>query len=487
MRIHSLPFELARSSHVSLPQQLVQGVVRAIRAGVFSRGAALPGSRTLARQLGVHRNTVIAAFEELEAQGWVEPAQGSGTRVSQELPLPADLPVARRTEQLGFGLRATPTSARRFEALPPRVLDFSAGLPDPRLFDVTALARAYRRALKLSRGRLLDFADPAGDERLRTALAAQVSARRGLAVSADELVITRGSQLAVHLLALALVRPGDAVAVESPGFPSFREAFAALGARLVPIPVDAEGLVTRRLLAVRRRLAAVVVTPHVQDPTTSTLSARRRLELLEFARTRRVPIVELDPDFEFSFDGPPVLPLASQDHAGVCLYVGTLSRALAPGLRTGFVVAPRALREQLLAIRAHVDRTGDPALERALAEMLEDGEVQRHSLKAKRVFTARRALLAGLLRHHLGAELDVTLPRAGLGLWLPVTRGIDVDAWAARALSEGVRVFPGSAFTWPPGELQALRLGFAHLNEAELEAAVLRLARSLPGRGRRRR
>ncbi|MDP3504193.1 MAG: PLP-dependent aminotransferase family protein [Myxococcales bacterium] len=472
-----MELELDRRSHVSLPQQLVQQVVLAIRSGRLPPGASLPGTRTMAETLGVHRNTVIAAVEELEAQGWLQTRQGLPSRVTSSLPLSADVAVATPKTRLGFPVRPWPGASRAFEAVPKGVLDFSAGLPDPRLFDAAALARAYRRSLRQTKGQLLGFGHPAGDERLRRALASQLASRRGLAVTADDVLITRGSQLAMHLLALALTRPGDSIAVEAPGYPSSRDAFACLGVKVMPIRVDGEGLDVEQLSRARA-LKAVLVTPHLQDPTTVTLSARRRLALLELARRRRFAVIELDTDFEFTFDGPPVLPLASQDTFGVVVYVGTLSKALAPGLRTGFVVAPPALRDTLLAVRGQVDRTGDAGLERALAQMVEDGEVQRHSLKARRVFLARRDLLVELLRRQLGGTLTFDVPRGGLGLWAHVDPALDVEAWAARALQAGVRFFPGRAFSPTRRRLPNLRLGFANLNETELVDAVRRLAQA---------
>lgn len=470
-------FALDRRSHVSLPQQLVERVVSLIRAGALPPGAPLPGTRTLAREAGVHRNTVNAAIDELEAQGWLETRHGRRSTVTTTLPL-VEAPHApeRDARALGFIVRPWRSAARAFEAVPKGVLDFSSGLPDPRLFDSAALARAYRRSLRQTKGQLLEFGSPAGDERLRRGIAEQLASRRGLTVTASDVLITRGSQLAMHLLALALTRPGDAVAVESPGYPSYRDSFTCLGVRTVAVPVDDEGLDVAALARVNRPLRAVVVTPNTHDPTTVTLSARRRLALLELARTRRFAVIELDSDSEFSFDGPPGLPLASQDRAGVAVYVGTLSKALAPGLRTGFVVAPKALRDTLLSVRGQVDRTGDAGLERALAQMLEDGEVQRHSLKARRVFQARRDWLVHLLHRHLGDTVRFEVPRGGLGLWLRVKPSIDVGAWAARALRQGVRFFPGRAFSPTGRPLHAMRLGFAHLDDGELERAVMVLA-----------
>jgi GntR family transcriptional regulator/MocR family aminotransferase len=475
-----LSLELDRRSHLPLPQQLGNALVEAIRAGRLPRGAPVPSSRQLAHDLGVHRNTVVAAFEDLRAQGWLESTLGSHTRVSRALP---DGPSAapRRSRDSGFELEPWRNSATTFEAVPRQVLDFTGGLPDARLVDVNALARAWRRALKRAPERLLGFGSPAGDPVLRERLATMLAARRGFAATADDLVVTRGSQLALHLLALAMVRRGDVVAVESPGYPSAREAFALPGARLLPIPVDDEGLdveqLARRLK--RTRIRALYVTPHQQDPTTVTLSARRRIALLELARRHRFAIIEADYDYEFQYDAAPVLPMASTDSHGVVVYVGTLSKALAPGLRMGFLVAPPKLREAVLAVRGQVDRQGDLVLERAVAELLEDGEVLRHSLKARRVFHARRDLLASLLRKHLGQVLSFEVPRGGLALWARA-QGVDVERWAAAARGRGVRFFTGRSYSPTGQRLPYLRLGFGHLDAKELEEAVRRMRASLP-------
>lgn len=240
------------------------------------------------------------------------------------------------------------------------------------------------------------------------------------------------------------------VAVESPGYPSAREAFTLAGARLLPIRVDAEGLDVEALArAVEKTpIRAVYVTPHCQDPTTVPLSARRRLLLLELARRHRFAVLEADYDHEFQFEGAPVLPMASVDRHGVVVLVGTLSKAIAPGLRMGFVAAPRPLLDTLVAVRGQVDRQGDLGLENAVAELLDDGEVQRHALRAKRVFLERRDLLSSLLRKELDGTLEFDVPRAGLALWARV-RGVDVERWAAAARAKGVRFFTGSA-SWLP-------------------------------------
>lgn len=481
VRSWELSLPLDRKSHQPLPQQLVLALVAAIRSGRLEPGDPLPGTRTFARTLGVHRNTVVAAFEELLTQGWLETTHASHTRVTRSLPVTGDQPARSRTRAMGFDLRPWGNSAPAFEAVPPGVLDFTGGLPDARLFPSDVLARAYRRSLKRSSGKLLAFGSPAGDLLLRERLAAMLASRRGLAVSAEDLLVTRGSQLALHLLSLALVREGDTVAVESPGYPSAREAFTLMGAKLLPIRVDAEGLDVSQLARAleRTRIRALYVTPHHQDPTTVTLSARRRLALLSLARQHRFAIIEADYDYEFQFEGAPVLPMASTDPHGVVVYVGTLSKALAPGLRMGFVIAPPALRATLLSVRGQVDRQGDLGLEHAVAELLEDGEVLRHSLRARRVFHGRRDVLVRLLRTQLKTALTFEVPRGGLALWARVADGIDVERWAKSSLAAGVRFFTGRQYAPNGRPLPFVRLGFGHLDEAELREAVKRMAKSL--------
>ena len=484
MRAWDLPLKLDRTSHLPLPRQLVQGVVAAIRKGALPPGAALPGTRPLAKALGVHRNTVIAAFDELQAQGWLETHRASHTRIAVDLPVAADVAPRGRSAQAGFALRPWGGSSRAFEAAPRAVLDFTGGLPDARLFPAEVLARAYRRALRRSKGALLDFGSPAGDPALRQRLATLLSQRRGIAVGPDDVLVTRGSQLALHLLSMALVRAGDVVAVESPGYPSARDAFTLFGAKLLPIAVDGEGLDVAALERALRKttIRALYVTPHCQDPTTATLSARRRLALLALARRHRFAIVEADYDHEFQYDGAGVLPLASDDTHGVVVYVGTLSKALAPGLRMGFVAAGRALLDALLAVRGQVDRQGDLVLEHAVAELIDDGEVQRHSLKARRVFQARRDALAAELHRQLPGALRFEVPRGGLALWARVDDGIDVEAWARATLQRGARFFTGRQYS-PTGKvLPWVRLGFGHLNENELAAAVGLMRAALPAR-----
>jgi len=478
---------LAVGADTSLPAYLriARAVADDVRRGRLRPGAELPGSRTLAASLGVHRNTVLAAYRELAAEGWIETSAARGTFVTEALPdarprrftgaAPRAAVPARVGFDLGPALDPLPSPA------PKGLLALAGGVPDLRFVPTDALARAYRRALKAEPRTALDYGDPRGHERLRAALAAMVSALRGLAAGPDQVLVTRGSQMGIDLAARALIAPGDVVAVESFGYRPAWEALRLAGARLVPLPVDGDGLVVDALvaLAARERVRAVYVTPHHQYPTTAVLAPGRRLSLLALCRAERIAVIEDDYDHEFHYQGRPVLPLASADDAGVVVYVGTLSKILAPGLRVGFVVAPEPLIARLATIRALVDRQGDRAVERAVAELLEDGEVQRHARRARRIYEARRAALAEALGARLGGALSFALPAGGMALWARAEGGIDVDAWADRALAAGVVLHTGRRFAFDGRRRPFLRLGFAALTEKEIAEAVRRVAAAL--------
>lgn len=462
--------------------QIVQAVVADIRRGRLLPGQELPGSRTLAERLSVHRNTVLAAYAELQAEGWIQTDRARSTRICEQLPELAT-PVPRRPRRastLGFALP-------RVVALPSLPGDegllLSDGTPDLRLTPRVALARAYRRVLRGRDSELLGYGDVRGNVRLRRALAAMLRATRGLEVNEDDVLLTRGSQMALTLLGRVLCVPGEVIAVEALGYRPAWQALGVEGTRLVPVPVDEEGLRVDALaeVAQRQRLRAVYVTPHHQYPTMVTLSASRRLALLELARRVGFAIIEDDYDHEFHYQGRPVLPLASADTAGVVVYVGTLSKILAPGLRLGYLVAPAALLERCASERMRLDRQGDLALEGAVAELLEEGELQRHVGRMRRIYRTRRdALLAALERYLPGTVQALPTP-GGMALWAQVN-GVDLDAWIARAAEQGLVLWCARDFSFDAHPGPQVRLGFARRSAEETARAIERLAQLLPTR-----
>jgi GntR family transcriptional regulator/MocR family aminotransferase len=311
-----------------------------------------------------------------------------------------------------------------------------------------------------------------------------VAAARGIVTDEHGVLITRGSQMALDLTARALVRPKDVVVMESPCYPNAASVFRRAGAEIVPIRVDEQGLDVAAVeaLARTRSVRLVYVTPHHQYPTTVVLSPTRRLALLDLAARKRIAILEDDYDQEFHYDGRPVLPLAHADRFGNVIYVGTLAKILAPALRLGFVVAPAPLLARMADERAVVDRHGDTVLECAVAELLEDGDVQRHVRKARRVYHGRRDALCDALDQRLSSALTYAKPQGGLAIWARAAAGIDVDRWHARAAERGLHFQIGKHFSFAGARSPFVRLGYASLDERTLAAAMRRLAESLPAR-----
>lgn len=485
VRPWSLPLEIDPAGDPPVFLQIARGVIDDVRRGRLRPGDPLPGSRALAATLGVHRNTVLAAWQELLAEGWIETAPARGTAISRELPDRAPRRLARPrgaarapSSHAGFDLGpALDPALSAVTSYPRDAIVLEGGIPDVGLAPVDALARAWRRALRQHTRAVLSYGDPRGDLSLRAAIASMVSSLRGVAATADHVIVTRGSQMALDLAARTLLAPGDVVAVEAYGYRPAWEAFRAAGARLVPIAVDAHGIDVAALAA-REPVRAVYVTPHHQYPTQRVLSPGRRLALLELARARRMAVLEDDYDHEFHYDGRPVLPLASADDAGVVVYLGTLSKVLAPGLRCGFIVAPPPLVDRLAARRRYIDRQGDLTTERCLAELLDDGTLARHARKTRRIYQSRRDAMVEALTTHFGDAMTFTPPAGGMSVWVTMTDGTDVDAWLADAAARGVFARGARHFAFDGRSRPHARLGFAAHDPRRLREGVKRLAES---------
>lgn len=469
--------ELSSSETSPLFVRIARAISADIRRGRLSSRARLPGSRELGKRLGAHRNTVLAAYAELEQEGWITSERARGTFVAQVLPekrprrfKPPEPPRLR-------SLELAPLTLPDAGAVPKGALALLGGVPDARLMPRAALARAYRRVLKQD-GHTLDYGSPYGDPKLLSALGTLLGAARGVVAGANELVVTRGSQMALHLAARALCRPGDVIAVEALGYPPAWEGFRLSGAQLSAVPVDRAGLCLDALerLAQTVPLRAVYVTPHHQYPTTVTMTAPRRLGLLALAERYGFLILEDDYDHEFHWAGRPVLPLASADPGRMVVYIGTLSKVLAPGLRLGYLVARAEIAERVARLRTFVDRQGDHAVERAVAELIEDGELERHAKRAARAYLERRETLVECLQREFGERMRFDLPPGGLALWVRLRLSMGAERFAELAQARGVLIQSARRFAFDGRAREFLRVGFPALEPAEIRRAVRTLS-----------
>ncbi len=474
-----------RQSQTPVYLQVAHALIDEIRRGRLSTGAALPGTRDLSRSLAVNRKTIVQAYEELRAQGWVQSERTRGTFVSSHLP---SIERAREPVTLA-GMPAAPDfrllgGAPEIPLLLPQAdaLQFDDGAPDTRLVPVNVLARAYRHALvRRSRRNALAYSDPRGTLELRTAVSSMLNLDRGVPTTPDNICLTRGSQMAIYVTARILATHGDAIVMEELSYPPARESFRCAGAEVIAVGLDAQGMRVDELEKIcrRKRVRAVYVTPHHQFPTTVLLPPDRRLRLFALAAQFGFAIVEDDYDHEFHFSHQPMLPLASADPDGRVVYIGSMSKLLSPSLRLGYLAAPKAFIDRAAAEIMMIDRQGDPATEAAVAELIAIGEIHRHTRKVMKIYAERRALLAQLLRAELSGQIDFDLPHGGLAVWVRFRAGVDPARLAELARIQRLQLLPGGAFSISPKRVQGARLGFASLDPDELRRAVQRLGAAL--------
>jgi GntR family transcriptional regulator / MocR family aminotransferase len=488
LRPWSFKITVRRGGRIAVYLQIAHALIEEIRRGRLAPGNALPGTRELADSLDINRKTVVEAYDELAAQGWVKTDRTRGTFVSSELPVREEkngtlrkLPPARMPDRPDYRLVGTAPNIPAF--LPEKdLLIFDDGAPDTRQVPVAALARAHRSALTLLAQRnRLGYGDPRGALALREAVSTMLNVDRGLSTTPDNVCLTRGSQMAIYLTTRILAGPRDCVAMEELSYPPARESFRAAGAEVLSIGLDESGMRIDELEETcrKKRVRAVYVTPHHQFPTTVLLKPDRRLRLLALAEQFGFAVVEDDYDHEFHFVHRPMLPLASFDPWGKVVYIGSMSKLLTPSLRLGYIAAPKSFVDRAAAEIMMIDRQGDPATELAVAQLIADGEIHRHTRKAMRLYAERRLMMETLLAERFGGRVEFTLPDGGLAIWVKFTEKVDMEGLVRTARAKGVMILPGNAFTISGRSIRATRLGFASMNAAELDSATRRLRQAL--------
>ncbi|MXN16249.1 aminotransferase class I/II-fold pyridoxal phosphate-dependent enzyme [Pseudooceanicola sp. GBMRC 2024] len=441
------------------------GLRAAILSGRLAPGRALPSSRALAGQLGLGRNMVVEAYEQLAADGLTEARPGAGTFVAASLPPPPHEAPAQPPQPDLWDRRQEAFALGQTEATP----------------DLLArLGAATRRAIAQAGPDLLSYGDPRGSPALRREIAAFLAAHRGLACDPDCIVVVSGTQHGLRLCLDALLPDGAPVWMEDPGYTTSRDTLIAAGMSPVPVPVDAAGIDVAAGRALSPQAVAAYVTPSHQFPLGRTLEMTRRVQLIDWARSTGAWILEDDYDSEFRYAGPPLSALAglAPDHV---IYIGTFAKMVFPGLRIGYLVLPpRALRP-VLAARAALDRFSAPFLQEALAELMREGHLARHLRRVGRSYRTARDLLAAELRESSGGALVPEVPDQGLHMVVRAGPGLSPRALAKLRRSDGpvLRLLSDCRFG-PPGE-EALILGFSGHDLT----AIRRGARSLGKAARR--
>jgi len=452
---------------------LSQRIIQVITSGLLAPGSKLPGVNQMAKIVGLNRLTVLKAMDELEIEGWVRKKPRSGTYVSENLPvnMPREIGLLQKKKKPLPVLTPAEISSNPQNFFR---LSFNDGYPDYRLFPVKEVARAFSTAFKDNHDKpSLLYYDVYGQQVLRASLANYIYQTRNIKCSAEQLIVTRGSTLGIYLVAKGVCVRRDTVAMAEPGYRSARQAFVNEGLRVLSIQVDEQGLDTEHLKQVlkREKIKLLYVTPHHQYPTTVTLSAERRMELLKLAEQHNFYLLEDDYDFDFQYDRRPILPIASIDQLHRVIYIGGFSKALSPAIRLGYVLAGAPIIQEMGKWRRVIDRQGDSIQELAFAKLINDGVIEKAIRKAIKVYKERRDFTYSIFQQELSEVISLHACNGGLAFWAKFHRNPDeVEHIIRRAYSKELFIIPPARLLGRPG--QYTRMGFASMDIDEIGEAV---------------
>ncbi|WP_394841103.1 PLP-dependent aminotransferase family protein [Pendulispora brunnea] len=465
----TLHLPIDRASGIPIYRQIYDGLRQAILDGVLRPRQKVPSTRALAEQLDVSRLPVLTAYEQLLHECYLEGRIGSGTFVSAALP-----DHMLRSPDAAYRHPRPLPAARDYGGLGP----FRTSLPALDQFPQALWARLVARHAHAMTRAQMAYGDPAGVVALRDAIAEHLRAARGVRCEAEQVLVVPGSQAALRVAAAVLLARGDGVAVEEPGYPGARAALTAGGARAIPVPVDEEGLRVSALRT-RGRVRAAYVTPSHQYPLGTSMTAARRLELLDWASRQKAWILEDDYDSDYRYVSRPLGALQGMDAHARVIYIGSFSKVLFPALRIGYVVVPPALLPRFADARASLDLFSPTLYQLALAEFLREGHFARHVRRMRGVYLKRRdALLTGLARHCSG-RLFVHNADAGLHVTVLLAAGMNDGDVVARMAARGLTATELSACYAGRTRRQGLLLGFGGSTERRLLEATRILGETL--------
>lgn len=482
-----LPIRIDENGVQSLQLQVFEQIRHLILDGRLKPGAPMPGSRVLATDLNLSRNTVVLAYERLECEGYLQVRKPTGTFVSTSVvfdspSVPEALPTEEQeTAALKLRARLVFRGEPHVVVSPhaePVPYDFWVGRPDARLFPAKTWKRLINNSQRRMQTGISRYGEPQGLASLRQAVADYAGAARGIKADAGQVLITNGIQEGLSILARLFIRPGTDVAIENPCYRGAANLFASHGAKLLPVPVDQDGVDVTKLPS---EAALIYVTPSHQYPTGAMLSLERRARLLEWARRGHAYIVEDDYDSDFYYDGAPLPALQSLDEHGQVIYLGTFSKSLAPGLRVGYMIVPRPLVDTATAVKALLNNCSPLLSQVLLAEFVASGAFMHHLRRIRTSYCARRDCLVDALRRHFG-DVDLGGTQGGMHLvWRLPQEFLAADLErACRAHGVGIySVTTGNAFVADdPAERYAriVMLGYAALDEQEITEGIRRIA-----------
>ena len=484
--ISMLPFKtlikIDRACHPAVYIQLANGLINLIRDGKIIPGTFLPGTREMARLIQMHRKTVINAYDELAAQGWIESLPQKGFRVVPDLPIVKPRtynPKSNFTHPRAFteDLLQLPVLIRPGLVSEPAdgAIIVDDGFPDPALSPHESFLQQYRQMLRTEEyHRISSQIDLGGVPHLKSATSTFLNRTRGLNITGEHLIITRGAQMAIYMAAALLIRPGDNVVVSDPSYFMANLIFQKLGAVIHRVAVDQEGMDVDQLenLLKTKRFRMLYVIPHHHHPTTVTMSSARRIQLLNVIKQYELWTIEDDYDYDFHYRNSPILPLASTDHGGRIIYIGSYTKLLGASFRIGYIVAERHFIHQAIRFKRLIDIRGDFMMESALANLIENGELGRHIKRSKKIYAERLESASKLIAATFAESISFEKPQGGMALWLRFDQQYPLAQILLKASARNLQLQGSAYFEGHITNLNSLRFGFASLSEDRMVQAL---------------
>lgn len=487
LRPWNLNMEIVRGSATPIHIQIAETIVNEIQRGRFLPGSVLPGTRELANKLELNRKTVVQAYDELISKGWLTTESKRGTFVSSRVLMvnqsskvnkPLFMPISSAKHRLPADLMLNDVQLKQpSQKAAAQYLYLSDDLPDARLIPYTLFSRAMRHATtSLTRNNKLHYSDPRGSVILRKAILNMLNMERGFHADLEHICIVRGSQMGLFLAAHLIADTNSCFVVEQLHNPLARETFKNSGARILTVGHDQNGIQIDALekLCINHPVKAIYVTPHHQMPTGVVMPMENRKALLKLAERYQFVIIEDDSGCELNDSKNMLPPIASLDNNGHVIYIGSLSKVLAPGFRVGYVVASAPIISHYASDISMIDRQGNSMIEAAIAELLHTGEIKRHINKTAKIYQERKIHLIHLIHTELSEFCTVINCTNGLGIWLDLASDIRLDLLIEDAEKEKIILHSPNYYSEHIA-VSGLRLGFAHLNKEEMTSAIHRL------------
>ncbi|SKB63895.1 aminotransferase-like domain-containing protein [Daejeonella lutea] len=480
MAVQTLPYNnlihIDRRLDIPVFKQVADGFIKLIENKKLKPGVELPSTRQLAQMLKLNRSTTVAAYDQLNIMGWIVTSPRKAVLVAHKLPIITPQSFNENVNKNDSNPFYNQINTVKSDILSrPYHLVINDGYPDARIAPLQILADTYKSLQGKYYKHIGIISEPSiGSTLLRTELASFLTQTRGLDITEDHILTTRGAQGAIFIAAQMIVKPGSKVIVGDLNYRMANKVFEQLGGDLIKVKVDENGIDVDQIeeLCRTERPDLIYLIPHHHHPTTVTLSAERRRKLLMLIKEYTIPLIEDDYDYDYHYESSPILPLASSDHDGLVIYIGSISKVLSLTIRSGFLISQPDFIWQAGKYKELMETRGDLLLEESIGHLFQSGEMQKHINKSLKLYKSRRDSISQMLSTRLNGLVHFTIPLGGMAIWSIFDASVSLSKISKRLSSQGIYLNDGSFYNQGNDSLNGVRIGFASMDESETDEFI---------------